>query len=128
LAIDPTIHGMLDRREAWQFELLPICRDGELLIVATSPERLARAAAFARQRLIGPLRIILVDRTQLRAALMTHYRWDAMRTHERGSRPGQPPRPAATTDAAGDAEANAHAAAALHERSEASVAAEAQFD
>jgi MSHA biogenesis protein MshE len=66
---------LLNRRQAWQFHVLPTGRDPELgeLNVATSPEGLVRAVNFATRALDEPVYFMLAERKQLREFLMKHY-------------------------------------------------------
>ena len=65
-----TIH----RRQAWQFEMLPIGfeESGDLL-VAASKTRLARAVAFAAQRIDAAVYFRVAESEQLRKFLKKHY-------------------------------------------------------
>lgn len=65
---------LLTRRQAWQFELLPIGFEptGELL-VAASRRRLARAVTFATTRLAKVVYFRVAESQQLRLFLQKHY-------------------------------------------------------
>jgi hypothetical protein len=65
----------LHRRQAWQFEMLPIGFDnksGELLIAA-SKHRLARAVTFAAKQIEHPVFFRIAERSQLRSFLRQHF-------------------------------------------------------
>jgi hypothetical protein len=62
----------LNRRQAWQFQLLPINRDPELNL-ATTPENLVRTVNFSARSLDEPVHILIAERAQLREFLMKHY-------------------------------------------------------
>lgn len=64
---------MLNRRQAWQFHMLPANRDQGELSVATSPQNLVRAVNFATRSLDEPVYFMLAERKQLREFLMKHY-------------------------------------------------------
>ncbi len=66
---------LLNRRQAWQFHLLPTSRDEQLgeLNVATSPEHLVRAVNYATRSLDEPVYFMLAEHKQLREFLMKHY-------------------------------------------------------
>lgn len=64
---------MLNRRQAWQFHMLPLNRDCETLSVATSPDNLVRSVNFATRSLGEPVHFLLAERQQLREFLMKHY-------------------------------------------------------
>ena len=65
---------LINRRQAWQFEILPIGYEqtGELLMAA-SRRRLARAVTFVANRLEPVVFFRLADSQQLRRFLQEHY-------------------------------------------------------
>ena len=64
---------LIDRRQAWQFGVVPIrFEDGELLM-ATSRPHLARAIRFAGWRVEYPCRFVLCSADELPAALTARY-------------------------------------------------------
>lgn len=63
----------LNRRQAWQFHVLPTSRGEGEISVATHPENLVRAVNFATRTLDEPVYFMLAERTQLREFLMKHY-------------------------------------------------------
>jgi Type II secretion system (T2SS), protein E, N-terminal domain len=72
---------VLNRRQAWQFHLLPINHDQKTtpegvmpsLNMATSSEALVRAVNFAVRKLDDPVYFLIAERQQLREFLMKHY-------------------------------------------------------
>jgi len=64
---------LLNRRQAWQFQLLPANRDAGELNVATTPQRLVRSVNFATRTFDEPVYFMLAERAQLREFLMKHY-------------------------------------------------------
>jgi hypothetical protein len=64
---------VINRRQAWQFHVLPVSRDEHSLNVATDAENLIRAVNFSTRRLAEPVRFLIATRTQLREFLMKHY-------------------------------------------------------
>ena len=70
--IDADCLRTLNRRQAWQFHLLPINRDPELNL-ATSAENLVRTVNFSSRSLDEPVHILIAERAQLREFLMKHY-------------------------------------------------------
>src|SRR5688572_32881278 len=48
--IDPACLRLINRRQAWQFHLLPLRRDAENLNIATDSEHLIRAVNFSTRR------------------------------------------------------------------------------
>ncbi len=72
--VDVRVLKLINRRQAWQFEILPLRFEpsGELLIAA-SRERLARAVTFAANRLKPIVYFRVAERDQLRDFLKRHY-------------------------------------------------------
>ena len=65
---------MLNRRQAWQFHLLPMNRSGDgELSAATSAQDLVRAVNFSSRNFDEPVCFVIAHRRQLRKFLMTHY-------------------------------------------------------
>jgi hypothetical protein len=64
---------LINRRQAWQFHLLPAHRDGEHLHVATDAEHLIKSVNFASRRIDEAVFFLVADRNQLRDFLMKHY-------------------------------------------------------
>jgi hypothetical protein len=64
---------LLNRRQAWQFHLLPLNREEERLQMATSAENLVRSVNFATRKLDEPVHFLIAERAQLRNFLMKHY-------------------------------------------------------
>ena len=63
----------LNRRQAWQFHMLPTNRENENLNVATSAENLVRSVNFATRKIDEPVYFLIAEREQLREFLMKHY-------------------------------------------------------
>lgn len=76
--MDVEVLRVLNRRQAWQFQLLPLRRDNEELIMATTRKRLPRAVNFAWRRMHDPVFFLIARRPQLEEFLMDHYPWPAM--------------------------------------------------
>ncbi|MEX0775495.1 MAG: hypothetical protein WD042_07250 [Phycisphaeraceae bacterium] len=72
--IDVRVLKLINRRQAWQFEILPLRLEstGELLMAA-SRARLARAVAFAANRLKPVVYFRIARSDQLRDFLRRHY-------------------------------------------------------
>jgi hypothetical protein len=64
---------LLNRRQAWQFRVLPTNREQGDLNVATTPQNLVRAVNFATRSLDEPVYFMLAEHQQLREFLMKHY-------------------------------------------------------
>jgi hypothetical protein len=63
----------INRRQAWQFQILPTHQDDQHLHVATDAEHLIRAVNFSTRRIDEPVYFVIAHRTQLREFLMKHY-------------------------------------------------------
>ena len=64
---------LLNRRQAWQFNTLPMNRQEEMLSMATSAESLVRSVNFAARKIDEPVHFLIAERGQLREFLMKHY-------------------------------------------------------
>jgi hypothetical protein len=73
MEIDPRAIKLLSERQAWQFHLLPLYREGDEIHVATSAQDLVRAMNFSTRAISGPVYFIIAERRQLREYLMRHY-------------------------------------------------------
>jgi hypothetical protein len=71
--VDTECLRLLNRRQAWQFHLLPLNREETDLHVATSPKDLVRAVNFSGKKLDEPVHFLIAERLQLREFLMKHY-------------------------------------------------------
>ena len=64
----------INRRQAWQFSMLPVNHDEEQnLSVATTADKLVRAVNFSTRKLDEPVYFLIAERDQLREFLMKHY-------------------------------------------------------
>jgi hypothetical protein len=70
--IDEECLRVLNRRQAWQFHMLPTNRDLSLN-VATSAENLVRSVNFSTKKIDEPVNFMIAERKQLREFLMKHY-------------------------------------------------------
>ena len=70
--VDVECLRVLNRRQAWQFHLLPLHRETQLHM-ATSAENLVRSVNFSARRIDEPVYIQIAERKQLREFLMKHY-------------------------------------------------------
>ena len=64
---------LLNRRQAWQFHMLPMIRGEENLNIATDAESLVRAVNFSAKKLDEPIYFQIAERQQLKDFLMRHY-------------------------------------------------------
>jgi hypothetical protein len=71
--IDTDCLRVLNRRQAWQFHLLPMHRDEQSLSMATSAEDLVRSVNFATRTIQEPVHFLIAERSQLREFLMRYY-------------------------------------------------------
>lgn len=72
--IDSRALELIDRRQAWQFQMMPVCFEptGEV-VVAASRERLARTVTFSAKQFKQEVYLRVAEPTQLRAYLQKHY-------------------------------------------------------
>lgn len=71
--IDADCLRLLNRRQAWQFQALPLHRQELDLQIATTADNLVRAVNFATRSLDEPVYFLIAQRDQLRDFLMKHY-------------------------------------------------------
>ena len=64
---------LLNRRQAWQFHVLPMHRNEDNLNIATSAADLVRAVNFSSKKLDEPVYFQIAERQQLKEFLMKHY-------------------------------------------------------
>ncbi len=65
--------GLIDRRQAWQFGVLPLSRSERELVLCTCPGMLVKAVRFAGWRLAGSCVFELAEPNRLALALQRHY-------------------------------------------------------
>jgi len=76
--IDPDALAVVDRRQAWQFRILPLrIEDGELR-VATIQAHLTRAMRFTLRHVGQPCYFVLTTPDGLAAGLSTHFPMDGV--------------------------------------------------
>lgn len=63
----------INRRQAWQFHILPTNRAGGMLQIATDVDHLVRSLNFTSNRIEEPVGFIVAEREQLQEFLMRHY-------------------------------------------------------
>ncbi|MCC6240068.1 MAG: hypothetical protein IT448_07205 [Phycisphaerales bacterium] len=71
--IDQRCLRVLNRRQAWQFHLLPLQRQRRELHLVTCADHLVRAMNFLSHKLDQPIYMRIAEREQLQAFLMKHY-------------------------------------------------------
>jgi len=69
----PDVLQLIERRQAWQFGLIPVRQDGPVLECVTAPDYLARAMRFAGWRVPMDCSFSICDRANLATALGIHY-------------------------------------------------------
>lgn len=69
----PDTVELLDRRQAWQFGVIPLRFEDNELVMATSKQHLARAMRFAGWRIEYPVRFVLCSSDELHAGLSDRY-------------------------------------------------------
>lgn len=72
-ATDERAMRLVDRRQAWQFRVLPLRFDGPELMVATTAENLTRALRFVSRCLTVPCYLVLTEGAWLGEALSKHF-------------------------------------------------------
>lgn len=73
--IDIRVLKSINRRQAWQFRMLPLRREEDELVAATCADHLRRAVNFAWRRLDEPIYFLIASRPQLEEFLMDHFPW-----------------------------------------------------
>lgn len=73
LAIDRGCLKLVNRRQAWQFHLLPVARERGEIVILTDEKHLAKALRFAAATLKEPAYFRMVSTEALQALLMAHY-------------------------------------------------------
>ncbi len=76
--IEPTVLSLIERRQAWQFGLIPVRQTGGTLECVTAPDYLARAMRFAGWRVPMDCSFSICDRPTLATALGIHYPIEGM--------------------------------------------------
>ncbi|NOG55762.1 MAG: hypothetical protein HND57_15785 [Planctomycetes bacterium] len=71
-SIDPDVLALVSRRQAWQFMVFPLRRDGSEIVIATTPNDLPRAARFIAWHLGEPVYFVLTTQKRLVKALRRH--------------------------------------------------------
>lgn len=65
--------GLVSRRQAWQFKVLPLGVSAGEVRICTTQEHLARALRFVGWRVCAPCHFVLAEARHLGEALMNHY-------------------------------------------------------
>lgn len=75
--VDTTVVNTVSTRQAWQFGLLPLRREEDTLVIATTRRWLSRALPFAEACITGKTRFVLADESSFRAFLDAYHPWPA---------------------------------------------------
>lgn len=71
--LDIQVLQLVNRRQAWQFRVLPLYLDQNEVVAVTCREALSRALNFACRNLEMPMHFMIARRPQLEQFLMRHY-------------------------------------------------------
>lgn len=74
----PHVLDTVSRRQAWQFQILPLRREDGVLVIATAAQRLDGAANFTWRRLNEPVYLVVAKDDQLKRHVMERYPWPTM--------------------------------------------------
>lgn len=77
-AVDPRVLAAIDRRQAWQFRVLPLREEDGDLVLCTTREHLVRALKFTGWRIARSCHFVLAEPLALGEALVRYYRLDGM--------------------------------------------------
>lgn len=70
---DESVREVLERRQAWQFQVLPLRCEGGDLVMAASEESLSRAMRFVAWAVGMPVSFVIADERQLQERLQEAY-------------------------------------------------------
>ncbi|MGN6504696.1 MAG: hypothetical protein ACTHM6_03945 [Tepidisphaeraceae bacterium] len=73
LPVEADCLDLVNRRQAWQFHLVPLNRQDDQLNVVTTADALVRSVNFATRRFNEPTYFMLVDHEHMNDLLMKHY-------------------------------------------------------
>lgn len=76
--VDPEVLDAIDRRQAWQFALLPLHFHGPELVICTTTKHLVRALRFVGWKIQDPSFLVIAEPNLLNEALEKHYPLDGM--------------------------------------------------
>jgi hypothetical protein len=71
--IERDVLGLVNRRQAWQFRVMPLRMEGDELVLCTTQEHLARALRFSGWRLGHRCYFVIAAARALGEALAEHY-------------------------------------------------------
>lgn len=73
VAVEPRALATVERRQAWQFRVVPMRFEGRELVLATDEQSLPRAMRFVGWRIGSSSRFVLAEASRLDAALKMYY-------------------------------------------------------
>ena len=76
--VDDGVLGLISKRQAWQFGLIPISDDGDEICFVTSVECLSRALRFVGWRMPGACSFGICDLHTLKLGLAMHYPFESL--------------------------------------------------
>lgn len=94
-ALDAGVRELINRRQAWQFRILPMGYDGNELMLCTTQDGLVRAMNFATRQIPVNCYFVLAPLDKLGEALMRHYPMEGMSSEALRVDPENPQRPSA---------------------------------
>ena len=71
--LDTVVHGLVERRQAWQFQILPLRFDDGHLLMATTEECLPRAMRFVAWAVGVPASFVIAEESDLFERLQQAY-------------------------------------------------------
>jgi hypothetical protein len=71
--VDPKATALIDRRQAWQFRIVPLRIEDCTLVAATTGRHLSRASRFTAAVLGRPALFVIVEPDELAGALEAIY-------------------------------------------------------
>ena len=77
--IDKRFLGLVNKRQAWQFGLLPMGVEEGCVMIATTKKMLSRAHRFASRQIDLPFILVIAETEDFEAALGNTYQGKAMR-------------------------------------------------
>lgn len=71
--VQPEVLRVIDRRQAWQFRVLPIEFEGDWLLACTTVQHLPRALKFTAWKLGHSVQFVIAEPSHLGEAMVEHY-------------------------------------------------------
>ena len=80
-AVDTTVQALVNRRQAWQFKVLPLRRGPDGVLLATAQRHLPRALRYVNRSIAEDCALVLCDEHLLLDALEKFYPMPGAREH-----------------------------------------------